>query len=210
SENKSKEHESDSEQEEEVKDDEKEEDEFVHTPSHVDDKDDGNLESKSDDVIEGDEEMDDTTNQFNDDVDARLNEPTQTDREVVQYEGADDEMNDAQRGNENVKTEVPVTSSSLSSDLASKFLNFLDIPHADAEIVSPLDVRVHHEVQRTHAPTLLTIPVSIITESSPVYTNILQSSQTFTPLPPLATPTPPPTITTTNPLSTLPDFASVF
>ncbi|GKF34266.1 hypothetical protein Tco_0107466, partial [Tanacetum coccineum] len=104
SENKSKEHESDSEQEEEVKDDEKEEDEFVHTPSHVDDKDDGNLESKSDDVIEGDEEMDDTTNQFNDDVDARLNEPTQTDREVVQYEGADDEMNDAQRGNENVVT----------------------------------------------------------------------------------------------------------
>ncbi|GJX22166.1 hypothetical protein Tco_0226611 [Tanacetum coccineum] len=44
------------------------------------------------------------------------------------------------------KTEVSVTSSSHSSDLASKFLKFLDIPHIDAEIVSPMDVHVHHEV----------------------------------------------------------------
>ncbi|GKD05424.1 hypothetical protein Tco_1180398, partial [Tanacetum coccineum] len=107
------------------------------------------------------------------------------------------------------KTKVPVTSSSHSSDLASKFLNFSDIPHTDAEIVSPLDVHVHHEVPRTQAPTLLTIPVSVITESSHVYTNIPQSSQTVTPPPILRTPNPPPTIETTNPLSTLPDFASL-
>ncbi|GJS66016.1 hypothetical protein Tco_0680580 [Tanacetum coccineum] len=43
------------------------------------------------------------------------------------------------------KTEVPVTSFSHSSDLASKFLNFSDIPHIDAKIVSPMDVHVHHE-----------------------------------------------------------------
>ncbi|GJT59581.1 hypothetical protein Tco_1003114 [Tanacetum coccineum] len=224
-ENESEEQESDSEQEEESEDDDQEEEEFVHTPSPTDDKDDDDLESESDDVIKSDEEkgMDDTTYQFDD-------EPTQTDKEVVQGEGADAEMNDAQQGNENLettqeqvvedahvtistvtkKTEVPVTSSSRSSDLASKFLNFSDIPHADAEIVSPLDVHVHHEVPRTQAPTLLTIPVSVITESSPVLTNIPQSSQTFTPPPILTTPTPPPTIETTNPLSTLPDFASVF
>ncbi|GKF01204.1 hypothetical protein Tco_0028127 [Tanacetum coccineum] len=126
--------------------------------------------------------MDDTTYQFDDEFDARLKEPTQTDKEVVQGEGADAGMNDAQQGNENLettqeqvvedahvtistvtkKTEVPVTSSFRSSDLASKFLNFLDIPHADVEIVSPLDVHVHHEVPRTQAPTLLTIPVSVI------------------------------------------------
>ncbi|GKB06560.1 hypothetical protein Tco_0834793 [Tanacetum coccineum] len=110
----------------------------------------------------------------------------------------------------NKKTEVPVTDSFSSPLWASKFLNFLDIPHTDAEIVSPLDVHVHHEVPRTQAPTLLTIPVSVITESSPVYTNIPQSSQTFTPPPILTTPNPSPTIETTNPLSTLPDFASVF
>ncbi|GJW20537.1 hypothetical protein Tco_0031159 [Tanacetum coccineum] len=107
-------------------------------------------------------------------------------------------------------TEVPVTSSSRSSDLASKFLIFLDIPHTDAEIVSPLDVPVHHEVPRTQAPTLLSIPVSVILESSPVVTNFPQSLHTFTPTPILATPTPPPTIQTTNPQSNLPDFSSVF
>ncbi|GJW39563.1 hypothetical protein Tco_0065408 [Tanacetum coccineum] len=167
-------------------------------------------ESEDDDQEEEDDEekgMDDTTYQCDDDVDTRMKEPTQTDKEVVQGEDVDAEMNDAQQGNENLettqeqvvddahvtistitkKTEVPVTSSSRSSDLASKFLNFLDIPHADAEIVSPLDVHVHHEVPRTQAPTLLTVPVSVITESSPVYTNIPQSSQTFTPPPILIT-----------------------
>ncbi|GKA96498.1 retrovirus-related pol polyprotein from transposon TNT 1-94, partial [Tanacetum coccineum] len=219
-ENESEEQESDSEQDEESDDDNQEEEEV-----------DQENESE-DDEIESDEDkgMDDTTDQFDDDVDARLEEPTQTGKEVVQGEGADVEMNEAQQGNENLettqeqvvddahvtitivtkKTEVPVTSSSRSSDLASKFLNFSDIPQADAEIVSPLDVHVHHEVPRTQAPTLLTIPVSVITESSPVLTNIPQSSQTFTPLPILTTPTPPPTIETTNPLLTLPAFASVF
>ncbi|GJW77631.1 hypothetical protein Tco_0139313 [Tanacetum coccineum] len=141
---------------------------------------------------------------------------------IVQGEGNDTEMTEAQQGEQVVKdthvtistvpkkTEVSVTSSSRSFDLESKFLIFLDIPQTDAEIVSPLDVHVHHEVPRTQAPTLLTIPVSVIPESSPVFTNIPQSSHTFTPTPIQATPTPPPTIETTNPLSNLPDFSSVF
>ncbi|GJT98291.1 hypothetical protein Tco_1093809 [Tanacetum coccineum] len=169
---------SNSKQEEESEDDDQEEEEFVHTPSPTDDKDDDNLESKSDDVNNGDKEIV---------QDAHVTISTVT-----------------------KKTEVPITSSSHSSDLASKFLNFLDIPHTDAEIVSPLDVHVHHEVPRTQSPTLLTIPVSVITESSLVYTQIPQSSQTFTPPPILTTPTPLTTIETTNSLSNLPNFASVF
>ncbi|GJS23600.1 hypothetical protein Tco_0452232 [Tanacetum coccineum] len=187
------EHESNSKQDEESKDDDQVEEEFVHTPSSTDNKDDDNLESKSDDVIKSDEDkgMDDTTYQCDDDVDTRLKEPTKTDKEDVQGEGADTEMNDAQQRNENLKTtqeqfvedahvtistvtkkiEVPVTSSSRSYDLASKFLKFSDIPHTDAEIVSPLDVHVYHEVPRTQAPTLLTVPVSVITESSPEVSN---------------------------------------
>ncbi|GJZ12498.1 retrovirus-related pol polyprotein from transposon TNT 1-94 [Tanacetum coccineum] len=53
-----------------------------HTPSPTNDKDDENLESKSDEVIKSDEEkgLDDTDYQFDDDVDARLKEPTQTDK----------------------------------------------------------------------------------------------------------------------------------
>ncbi|GJW09558.1 hypothetical protein Tco_1575385 [Tanacetum coccineum] len=195
-ENESEEQVSDSEQEEESKDDDQEEEEFVHNLSPTDDKDNDNLESENDDVNKSDEESKDVF---------------KGNKEIVQGEGADAEMIDAQQENENLettqeqvvkdvhvtistvtkKTKVPVTSSSRSSDLASKFLNFSDIPHTDVEIVSPLDVHVHHEVLRTQAPTLLTIPVSVITESSPVVTNIPQSSQTFTPLPILTTPTPP-------------------
>ncbi|GKE88827.1 hypothetical protein Tco_1566302 [Tanacetum coccineum] len=117
--------------------------------------------------------MDDTTNQFDVDVDARLEEPTQTGKEVVQGEGANVEMIDAQQGNENLEC------------LKNKLLKMLI----------------------TQAPTLVIILVFVITESSPVYTKIPQSSQTFTP--PLILTTAP-TIETTNPLSTLPDFASVF
>nr|GEV16545.1 hypothetical protein [Tanacetum cinerariifolium] len=141
--------------EEEVKDDDDEEDEVVHTPSNSDDEDDANLKSKNYDKIEGDEDrgMDDATNQFNDDVDARLNEPTQTDKEVIQDKKA-----------------VPCT----------------------------------------HTSTLLTTLVSVIPESSPVYTTIPQLLQTFTSLLLLTTPTPPPIIETTNTPSTIPNFVSVF
>ncbi|GJZ95029.1 retrovirus-related pol polyprotein from transposon TNT 1-94, partial [Tanacetum coccineum] len=186
----------------------------------ADDKDDENLESESNEVIKSDEEkgFDDTDYQFDDDVDARLKEPTHTDKEVVQGEGADAEMIDAQQGNENLettqeqvvedayvtistvtkKTEVPATSSSCSSDWASKFLKFSDIPHTDEEIENPWHL------------TLLYNTVLVFNVQSPVTPKIPQSSQTFTPSLILTTPTPPLTIKTTNPLSILPDFASVF
>nr|GEY61119.1 hypothetical protein [Tanacetum cinerariifolium] len=96
-------------------------------------------EDDDDDKSEGDEDrgMDDTTNQFSDDV---------------QDKKADDEMMDAQPEKENLKItqeqvvkdahvmittvikefEVPDTSISHSSDLASKFLKFSDIHPNDA------------------------------------------------------------------------------
>ncbi|GJV31007.1 hypothetical protein Tco_1391407 [Tanacetum coccineum] len=223
------------ENEEEVEDDEEEkDDEFVKTLSnYTDDEYETNVESKIEDKAEGDEykEMDYTTDQFDDDVDVRLNKPVNTDEGFIQKEGTDAEMINVQQGNENLevtlnqviedahvtistiakKTEVLVTSSSYSSDLASKFLNFLDIPHTDAEIVSPIDVLVHHEVPSNQTPTLLTVPVSVITEYSPIYTTIIpQSLPSFTPPPPQSTPTPPPTTEATNPLSGLPNFTFVF
>nr|GEU81528.1 hypothetical protein [Tanacetum cinerariifolium] len=85
-----------------------------------------------------------------------------------------------------------------------------DIPHTDAKIVSPMDVHVHHEVPIKLTPTLLTVPVLVITKSSPIYSTIIpQSIPSFTPPPPQSTPTPPPTTEVTNPPSTLPNFASI-
>ncbi|GKD53083.1 hypothetical protein Tco_1286470, partial [Tanacetum coccineum] len=71
-----------------------------------------------------------------------------------------------------------------------------------------MDVHVHHEVPSKQTPTLLTVPVSVISETSPIYSIIIPPS--FTPPPPQSTPTPPPTTEATNPPSTLPNFASVF
>nr|GEZ23375.1 hypothetical protein [Tanacetum cinerariifolium] len=111
------------------------------------------------DKFEGDKDrgMDDTTNQFSDDV---------------QDKKADVEMTDAQNEKENLnitqeqvfedahvtittvakESEVPDASFSHSSDLASKFLNFLDIHPNDAKIVSPLDVHVLHETVQSEEP----------------------------------------------------------
>ncbi|GKC46951.1 hypothetical protein Tco_1064673 [Tanacetum coccineum] len=86
-----------------------------------------------------------------------------------------------------------------------------NIPTTEAEIVSPIDVPVYHEVPSGQTPTLLTVLISVVTKSSLVYTtNIPQSLQSFTPPPLLSTPTPPPTTKATNSQSALPNFASIF
>ncbi|GJU35477.1 hypothetical protein Tco_1183831 [Tanacetum coccineum] len=210
--------------EEDVEDDEEEkDDEFVKTPSNsINDEDENNVEDKA----KGDEdkEIDYTTNQFDDDVDVRLNDPVNTDEGLIRKKGTDAEMINVQQGNENSeitlnqviedahvtistilkKTKVPFTSFSHSSDLTTKFLNFADIPTTDAKIISPMDVHVYHEVPSNQTPTLVIVSVSVITESSPVFTVILQSL----PLPQQSTLTPPPTTEATHPPSAFPNFAS--
>ncbi|GJV58105.1 hypothetical protein Tco_1459110, partial [Tanacetum coccineum] len=202
--------------------------EIVKTSSNDSDYED---ETKVVDKAKGDEdeEMDYTTSLLYDDVDIRMNEPVDADKGFVQEEGTDAAMTNVQQGNENPeisqviedahvtlstiprKTEVPVSRSSHSSDLAAKFLNFSDIPTTEAEIVSPLDIPVHPEVPSQQTPTLLIVHVSVISNSSPVFsTGIPQSLQSFTPTPLLSTTTPPTTTEATNPPSTLLDFASVF
>ncbi|GKC16878.1 hypothetical protein Tco_1013660 [Tanacetum coccineum] len=146
-----------------------------------------NKEEVEDDEEEKDEEyegMDYTNNQFDDNVHLRMYEPVTTDEGFIQKEGNDAEMINVQQRNENPeitlnkvikdahvtistvtkKTEVLITSSSHLSDLASKFLNFSDILHTYVEIISPMDVHVHHEVPNKQTPTLLTVPVSVITK----------------------------------------------
>nr|GEW55060.1 hypothetical protein [Tanacetum cinerariifolium] len=198
-------------------DEEEKEDEFVQTPSNytpTNDEDETNIESKVNDNAEGDEDkgMDYTTNQIDNDVNGMLNDPVHQGNENLEIT-LDQVIEDAHVTISIIakKTEVLVTSSSHSSDLASKFLNFVDIPYADVEIVSPMDVHVHHEVPSSQTPTLLIVPDMVITESSLVYTTAIpQSLPSLTRPPPLSTPLPPPTIEATNHLSTLLDFGSVF
>ncbi|GJU92202.1 hypothetical protein Tco_1304625 [Tanacetum coccineum] len=142
------------------------------------------------------EDDDQEENKDDDDLELESNDETKGDEEMDDTTDQFDDDADA-RLEEHTET-------------ATGIVQGEDIPHTDAEIVSPLDVPVHHEVLRTQVPTLLPIPVSVIPESSPVFTNFPQSSHTFTPTPILDTHTPPPTIRTENPLSNLPDFSSDF
>ncbi|GKA86646.1 hypothetical protein Tco_0808357, partial [Tanacetum coccineum] len=176
------------ENEEKVEDDEEEkEDESVKTLSNytsTNNEDETNVESKVENKAEGDEDkgMDYTTNQFDDDVDVRLNEPVNTDEGFIQKEGTDAEMINVQQRNENPETTIN-------------------------QVIED----AHVTIPSNQTPTLLTVPITVITESSPVYTTtILQSLPSSTPPPPQSTPTPPPTTKATNPLSTLLNFASVF
>ncbi|GKB18738.1 hypothetical protein Tco_0852661 [Tanacetum coccineum] len=183
---------SESDQEEDEDDKKEVKDKLVKTTSNnSDDEDEIKITDKEDG--DEDEEMDYTTSQLYDDVDIRLNEPVDTNKEFVQEEGTDAAMTNIQHGNENPeiiqiiedahvtlstvpeKTEVLVTSSSHSSDLAAKFLNFSDIPHTDAKIVSPIDVHIHHEVPSQQIPTLLTVPVLVISDSSPVFSTVINN-----------------------------------
>ncbi|GJW00045.1 hypothetical protein Tco_1555296 [Tanacetum coccineum] len=196
---------SESDQEEDEDDEEEVKDELVKTTSNDSDDE---AEIKITDKAEGDEdeEMDYTTSQLYYDVDIRLNEPVDIEKEFIQEEGTDAAMTNVQHGNENPKiiqviedahvtlstvlqrTEVPVTSSSHSSDLAAKFLNFLDSLYGCRNL-----------------------PISVISDSLPIFSIvILQSLPSFTPPLQQSTSTPPPTTEATNPPSTLPDFASVF
>ncbi|GJS03970.1 hypothetical protein Tco_0320478 [Tanacetum coccineum] len=92
-----------------------------------------------------------------------------------------------------------------------QLITISNIPHTDAEIVSPMDVHIHHEVPSQQTPILLIVHVSFITDSSPVYSTIIpQSLPSFTSPPQQSISTPPPKTEAINHQSALPDFAPVF
>ncbi|GKB83496.1 hypothetical protein Tco_0950391 [Tanacetum coccineum] len=166
---------------------------------------DENKEEENDEEEVKDELVKTPSNDFDNEDETKITDKAEVDpdKEFVQEEGTDAAMTNM--------TEVLVTSSSYSSDLAAKFLNFSDIPHTDAKVVSPINVHVHHEVPSQQTPKLLIVPVSVITDSSPVFSTIIpQSFPSFNPPLQQSTFTPPPTTEATNPSSTLLDFTSVF
>nr|GEV24854.1 retrovirus-related Pol polyprotein from transposon TNT 1-94 [Tanacetum cinerariifolium] len=148
-------------------------------------------ESDSESDQQDDDDEDDYEDNDNDNDKSEGDEDRGIDSDDVQDKKANVGMTDAQQEKENLeitqehviedahvtitkKTKVPVTSSSRSSDLASKFLSFSNIPPADTEIISLLDVHVHHEVPRIYKSTLLAVLVSDVAElkNDPLHTQV--------------------------------------
>ncbi|GJS78026.1 hypothetical protein Tco_0727907 [Tanacetum coccineum] len=131
----------------------------------------------TEDYVPTNDETNDESNDVNEEEYERISEELYgdvnvrwTDARPADKEKDDEEMTVADH------TEVPLQSSSISSDYAAKFLNFDNIPPVDTEVISMLDINVQHEVP--HTSSLLTIHVSIIPEK-----NVVNQSKTVTTTP---------------------------
>ncbi|GJR25091.1 hypothetical protein Tco_0973618 [Tanacetum coccineum] len=109
------------------------------------------------------------------------------------------------------KTKVPLPSSSISSDYAAKFLNFDNIPSTDTDIISMMEIKVQHKDPRIQTSPLLTVPISVIPETSTApATTIPPPIPPFIPLQQQSTPIPIPTTTeATTSTSFIPDSTTL-
>ncbi|GJR62516.1 hypothetical protein Tco_1504678 [Tanacetum coccineum] len=177
---------------------------------------DSDQDKNEDDIEDDEDEVKDklvktSSNNSDDEDETKITDKAEvdTDKGFVQEEGTDAEMTNVQQGNENPEISQVIEQHMARSGTDLKMAKLYS-PY-ECRIISPMDVHVHHEVPSKQTPTLLTVHVSVITDTSPVYsTVILQLLPSFNPPPQQSTSTPPPTTEATNPQSTLPDFASVF
>ncbi|GKB72201.1 hypothetical protein Tco_0933613 [Tanacetum coccineum] len=112
------------------------------------------------------------------------------------------------------KTEGPMQSSYVSSDFASQLLNLDNVSPFDNEVVFMMNVKFRHEEPSSQTLSFLTIPVTVIPETSTAAAPTIPP--TTPPITPLLkeskpTPTPAPTTeTTTTIIPALPDLSSLF
>nr|GEW66904.1 hypothetical protein [Tanacetum cinerariifolium] len=101
------------------------------------------------------------------------------------------------------KIEVPLQSSSISSDYATKFLNFDNIPSSETKIISMMDIKVQHEDPSIRTSPLLIVLVMVILETSTApATTIPLAILPFIHLQQQSTPIPTPTTTEATTSST--------
>nr|GEU84964.1 ribonuclease H-like domain-containing protein [Tanacetum cinerariifolium] len=134
---------------------ESQEDEFVHTPE--------NYVPTDDETNDVDDEYDCINKEIYDDVNVELKDTelegegkddeemtdaghVDAEHENVNQEITGDQVNDVSRAAVTTalatqKTKVPLSSSSFSSDYATKFLNIDNIPSVDIEIISMMDIK---------------------------------------------------------------------
>nr|GEV59649.1 hypothetical protein [Tanacetum cinerariifolium] len=110
------------------------------------------------------------------------------------------------------KIEGPMQSSYVSSDFDNQFLNLDNALPINNEVVSMMNVKVHHEEPSTQTPPLLTIPVTVIPKTSTATApTIPPTIQPISHLPQQSTPNPAPkTEPTTTLIPALLDFLPLF
>ncbi|GKB06420.1 hypothetical protein Tco_0834653 [Tanacetum coccineum] len=125
------------------------EDKFVHTPDDYVPTDDENI---------NDEEYKRINEEMYDDVNVELKDAEPANEEKVK----DDAQETVMAALATQKTEVLLQSSFISSDYATKYLNFDNIPSSEMEIISVMDIKVQHEDPSIQTSPLLTVPVRVL------------------------------------------------
>nr|GEU41007.1 retrovirus-related Pol polyprotein from transposon TNT 1-94 [Tanacetum cinerariifolium] len=158
--------------------DDEEEDKFIHTPDDYVPTDDENL---------NDEEYERINKEIYNDINVELKdaepaneekgdeemthaENVNTEPEEVSQEVAVDQVKDDAQATVTVasatqKTEVPLKSSSISFDHATKFLNFDNILSSETKIILMMDIKVQHKDLSIQTSPLLIVSVTVIPES---------------------------------------------
>ncbi|GJT65396.1 hypothetical protein Tco_1016876 [Tanacetum coccineum] len=124
-----------------------EEDEFIHTLDDYVPTDDEHIDN---------EEYDRINDEMYSDVNVELK-----DKEIKGDQVKDDALATFTVAPATQKTEVPLQSSSISSDCAAKFINFDNIPSPDTEIISLMEIKVQHEDPKSEVKTLKNVNLSL-------------------------------------------------
>ncbi|GJU52342.1 hypothetical protein Tco_1226056 [Tanacetum coccineum] len=175
----------------------------------VDSDADGDKEASDSKKTDSDEEENPNLNQ-NDDEEEEYEEEYVRTPNSIEFTDNDEEYKELYKD----KTEVPLQSSSVSSDFANQFLNLDNVSPTDTEVVSMINVKVRHEEPSTQNPPLLNIHVTVIPKTSTATgSTIPPTILPITPLPQQSTPTPNPAPTTATTVTSIPDlldFSSMF
>ncbi|GKB07505.1 hypothetical protein Tco_0835789 [Tanacetum coccineum] len=170
---------------------ETQEEEYVHTPDYsVPTDEETNDENKE----FNDEEYDDLYKDVN--VRSKVAEHEEVGKGDVEMTNATRESGSQEKSYEQVvedahvtlttlqKTEGSKQSSSVSSDFASKFLNLDNVPPIVDEVASMMNVKVRQEESSTQVPSLLSVHVMAIQETSTIpVTTVPPIIQSFTSIP---------------------------
>ncbi|GKB02126.1 hypothetical protein Tco_0830215 [Tanacetum coccineum] len=127
-----------------------------------------NLNQNEDEEEEYEEELKDTEHEEERKGYAEMNDAGHDDdtQQTTYEQVKDDEHVILTLVHDTHKTEILLQSSSISSDFANQFLNLDNALLVDNAVVSMMNVKVCHEEPSTQTPSLLTIPVTAISETS--------------------------------------------
>ncbi|GJY54590.1 hypothetical protein Tco_0446254, partial [Tanacetum coccineum] len=125
-------------------------------------------EEEHDEKYESDDDNDNVYEEEDDDLYKDVNVRSLGAEHEKERKG-DAEMTDADKN----KTESLKQSSSVSSDFASKFLILENIPTAVDEVASMMNVKIRQEESSTQAPSLFTVPETVIPETATAHTTIV-------------------------------------